>query len=76
MNDGSCKSKNKRRKDYVLCCRQRRAPVTPVLKFIRFKDNTNHVTVSIIVNTVLAFYDYALRHEEYSNNISERLRKI
>lgn len=113
-------------------------PVKSVLKFVRFKDNTNHarntlrmycqhlklyfeyletrnldfqeitiddlslfvnwlqnpykslkvvpvvavdcarspVTVNIIVNTVLAFYDYALRHEEYNNNISERLRKI
>lgn len=33
-------------------------------------------TVNIIVNTVLAFYDYILRHEEYSNNISDRLKKF
>lgn len=33
-------------------------------------------TVNIIINTVLAFYDYILRHEEYSNNISDRLRKF
>ncbi len=33
-------------------------------------------TVNIIVNTVLQFYDYILRHEEYSNNISDRLRKF
>lgn len=33
-------------------------------------------TINIIVDTVLAFYDYLLRHEEYSNNISERLRKF
>ena len=33
-------------------------------------------TVNAIVNTVLQFYDYILRHEEYSNNISERLRKF
>ena len=33
-------------------------------------------TINNIVNTVLAFYDYALRHEEYSNNISERLKKF
>lgn len=33
-------------------------------------------TINIIVNTVLLFYDYLLRHEEYSNNISERLRKF
>ena len=113
-------------------------PVEPILKFIRFKDNTNFArntlrmycqhlklyfeylqqreldfqkvtiddlasfvnwlqnpyqslkvipthqaetarsprTVNIIVNTVLVFYDYILRHEEYSNNISDRLRKF
>lgn len=113
-------------------------PIDPILKFIRFKDNTNFArntlrmycqhlklyfeylqqmeldfqkvtiddlalfvnwlqnpykslkvipahqvetarsprTVNIIVNTVLAFYDYILRHEEYSNNISDRLRKF
>ena len=33
-------------------------------------------TINIVVNTVLAFYDYILRHEEYSNNISERLKKF
>lgn len=113
-------------------------PIEPILKFVRFKDNTNYArntlrmycqhlklyfeylqqreldfqkvtiddlslfvnwlqnpykslkvipthqvdtarsprTVNIIVNTVLAFYDYILRHEEYSNNISDRLRKF
>ena len=113
-------------------------PIEPILKFIRFKDNTNFArntlrmycqhlklyfeylqqreldfqnvtidelalfvnwlqnpykslkvipthqvetarsprTVNIIVNTVLAFYDYILRHEEYSNNISDRLKKF
>jgi len=113
-------------------------PVEPILKFIRFKDNTNFArntlrmycqhlklyfeylqqreldfqsvtiddlalfvnwlqnpykslkviptsqvdearsprTVNIIVNTVLVFYDYILRHEEYSNNISDRLKKF
>lgn len=113
-------------------------PIEPILKFIRFKDNTNFArntlrmycqhlklyfeylqqreldfqnvtiddlalfvnwlqnpykslkvipahqvetarsprTVNIIVNTVLVFYDYILRHEEYSNNISDRLRKF
>lgn len=113
-------------------------PIEPILRFIRFKDNTNFArntlrmycqhlklyfeylqqreldfqkvtiddlalfvnwlqnpykslkvipthqvetvrsprTVNIIVNTVLAFYDYILRHEEYSNNISDRLRKF
>lgn len=33
-------------------------------------------TVNIIINTVLMFYDYTLRHEEYSNNISDRLKKF
>ena len=113
-------------------------PIEPILKFIRFKDNTNFArntlrmycqhlklyfeylqqreldfqkvtiddlalfvnwlqnpykslkvipthqvetsrsprTVNIIVNTVLAFYDYILRHEEYSNNVSDRLKKF
>lgn len=113
-------------------------PVEPILKFIRFKDNTNYArntlrmycqhlklyfeylqeynldfrkvtiddlslfvnwlqnpykslkviptasvdttrsarTVNIIVDTVLVFYDYILRHEKYSNNVSERLRKL
>ncbi|RMC98595.1 transposase [Clostridium autoethanogenum] len=113
-------------------------PIEPILKFIRFKDNTNYArntlrmycqhlklyfeyleqndldfekvtiddlslfvnwlqnpykslkvipatpvdaarsprTVNIIVDTVLRFYDYILRHEEYSNNVSERLKKF
>lgn len=113
-------------------------PVVPILKFIRFKDNTNYArntlrmycqhlklyfeylqehnldfqkitiddlslfvnwlqnpykslkvipatpvdtarsprTVNIIVDTVLMFYDYILRHEEYSNDVSERLKKF
>ncbi|WP_017416634.1 tyrosine-type recombinase/integrase [Clostridium tunisiense] len=33
-------------------------------------------TINIIIDTVLLFYDYLLRHEEYSNNISERLRRF
>lgn len=33
-------------------------------------------TVNIIVDTVLMFYDYILRHEEYSNDVSERLKKF
>ncbi|MBE6069545.1 MAG: transposase [Clostridium lundense] len=113
-------------------------PIEPILKFIRFKDNTNYArntlrmycqhlklyfeylqqhnldfqkvtiddlslfvnwlqnpykslkiipatpvdtarsprTVNIIVDTVLMFYDYILRHEEYSNDVSERLKKF
>ncbi|OSA86491.1 UNVERIFIED_ORG: transposase [Clostridium botulinum] len=33
-------------------------------------------TINTVINTVLAFYDYILRHEEYSNNISDRLKKF
>lgn len=113
-------------------------PVVPILKFIRFRDNTNYArntlrmycqhlklyfeylqeynldfqkitiddlslfvnwlqnpykslkvipatpidtarsprTVNIIVDTVLMFYDYILKHEEYSNDVSERLKKF
>lgn len=113
-------------------------PIQPVLKFIKFKDNTNYArntlrmycqhlklyfeylqqreldfqavtiddlalfvnwlqtpykslkvipkdkieqarsprTINIIVNTTLIFYDYILRHDEYSNNVSERLKKF
>lgn len=113
-------------------------PIEPILKFIRFKDNTNYArntlrmycqhlklyfeylqqreldfqditiddlalfvnwlqnpyeslkvipgthiesarsprTINIIVNTVLTFYDYILRHEKYSNNISDRLKRF
>lgn len=113
-------------------------PVEPILRFIRFKDNTNYArntlrmycqhlklyfeyleqrrldfqkitiddlslfvnwlqnpykslkvipatpvdsarsprTINGIVNTVLMFYDYILRHEEYSNAVSNRLKKF
>ena len=44
------------------------------------KDNVaqarNPRTINIIVNTTLTFYDYILRHDEYSNNVSERLKKF
>ena len=33
-------------------------------------------TINIIINTTLTFYDYILRHDEYSNNVSERLKKF
>ncbi|PRT39716.1 tyrosine-type recombinase/integrase [Bacillus wiedmannii] len=32
-------------------------------------------TVNIIINTVLGFYDYLMRHEDYSIQLSERLKK-
>lgn len=44
------------------------------------KDNVDQArsprTINIIVNTTLTFYDYILRHDEYSNNVSERLKKF
>jgi integrase len=113
-------------------------PIEPILKFIRFKDNTDYArntlrmycqhlklyfeylqerkvdfkrvtiddlslfvnwlqnpykslkiissvpierirsarTINAIINTILNFYDYILRNEQYSNKISERLRKF
>lgn len=40
-------------------------------------NNTRHPkTVNAVVDTVLTFYDYLLRHEEYSNNISEKVKKF
>ena len=33
-------------------------------------------TVNTVIDTVLVFYDYLLRHEEYSNNISEKVKKF
>lgn len=48
-------------------------------KIIPLQDNNKarcETTINTIVNTILTFYNYVLRHEEYSNNISERLKKI
>ena len=48
-------------------------------KIIPIQNNNKarcEATINTIVNTILTFYDYVLRHEEYSNNISERLKKI
>ena len=33
-------------------------------------------TVNSVIDTVLSYYDYLLRHEEYSNDISEKLKKF
>lgn len=33
-------------------------------------------TINIIVDTVLMFYDYILRHEKYNNDISEKLKRF
>ena len=33
-------------------------------------------TINLIVDTVLSYYDYLLRHEKYSNDISEKLKKF
>ncbi|AQS10544.1 transposase [Clostridium saccharobutylicum] len=47
-----------------------------VVTTISTENTRSPRTINIIVNTVLIFYDYLLRHEEYSNNISERLRRF
>ncbi|MBR2587727.1 MAG: tyrosine-type recombinase/integrase [Bacilli bacterium] len=33
-------------------------------------------TINKIVDTVTSFYDYIFKHEEYSNNISEKVKKV
>lgn len=33
-------------------------------------------TINLIVDTVLSYYDYLLRHEKYSNDISEKVKKF
>lgn len=33
-------------------------------------------TINTIIDTVLAYYDYLLRHEKYSNDISEKVKKF
>lgn len=32
-------------------------------------------TVNMVINTVLSFYDYLMRHEDYQQTLSERLKK-
>ena len=33
-------------------------------------------TINTVIDTVLAYYDYLLRHEKYSNDISEKVKKF
>ncbi len=33
-------------------------------------------TINAVIDTVLAYYDYLLRYEEYSNDISEKVKKF
>lgn len=47
-----------------------------VTSLISKESARSHRTINIIVNTVLQFYGYILRHEEYSNNVYERLKKF
>jgi integrase len=50
-------------------------PVEPILKFIRFKDNTNYArnTLRMYCQHLKLYFEYL---EEYSNNVSERLKKF
>lgn len=50
-------------------------PSLKVIPATKVEPARSPETVNIIINTVLLFYDYALRHEEYSGSISERLKK-
>ncbi len=47
-----------------------------IIPFNQSKNSRCSKTVNIVVDTVLAYYDYLLRHEEYSNDISEKVKKF
>ncbi|MGA5674894.1 transposase [Bacillus cereus] len=69
----------------------RRIGIDDMADFMRWLQNPHHdvkvspifpnepirkaQTVNIIINTVLGFYDYMMRHEDYSIQLSERLKK-
>ncbi len=47
-----------------------------IIKLNQANKTRHPKTINAIVDTVLMFYDYLLRHEEYSNNISEKVKKF
>lgn len=47
-----------------------------IIPFNQIKNTRCAKTVNIVIDTVLAYYDYLLRHEEYSNDISEKVKKF
>lgn len=47
-----------------------------IISIKQANETRNPKTVNATVDTVLAFYDYLLRHDEYSNDISEKVKKF
>lgn len=47
-----------------------------IIKINQVNKTRNPKTINAVVDTVLAFYDYLLRHEEYCNDISEKVKKF
>lgn len=47
-----------------------------IIKINNANRTRNPKTINATVDTVLAFYDYLLRHEKYSNDISEKVKKF
>lgn len=47
--------------------------VIPVNSLEKARSNR---TINQMINSILIFYDYILRHEKYSNDISERLKRF
>lgn len=46
-------------------------------KIVNYEKQTrSNKTINITVSNVLVYYDYLLRQDKYSNNISERLKKF
>lgn len=51
-------------------------PVEPVLRYIKFKDNTGAArTINTVISTVIGFYDYLMRNEDYSIQLPSKLKK-
>lgn len=51
-------------------------PLPSNVKSMVYQDSKRSPrTVNMIVNTVLSFYDYIMRHEDYHQTLSERLKK-
>ena len=40
------------------------------------KKTRSAKTINTVIDTVLAYYDYLLRHEKYNNDISEKVKKF
>lgn len=47
-----------------------------IIPFNQVKNIRCAKTINTVIDTVLAYYDYLLRHEEYSNDISEKVKKF